>query len=291
MNYDVAQVIPASTACTIIAGDAAETADGAGPNADSPNQSNSGQNTVATATCSTDEAGLVQLTLNATSGASGTTSTNGNTVFVNFTGTPDITANDRFYVDFFTFGDGTTTADRVNNAIYRLLLEETDSNTGVFAGSAEYIMLNQLNVDEASTFSGITATGVDIVFIVHEDMTDEDSPRINYNDLGADGVTTQVADQIAAPSHSGVVSLDQANYKKADTVVVTLDDQDLNTDSGLIDIYIVKSDGKVGNGGSDHIVDITFDDNTWVALNATGFTLVETEVDSGSFVGSFQVPE
>jgi hypothetical protein len=135
---------------------------------------------------------------------------------VNFTtaSTPVVEVGDRFYVDIFTFGDGTTVADRVNNAIYRFELEETDNNTGVFIGEVEYVMLNQLNVDTAATFSGITPTSDDVVIIVHEDLTDEDSPRINYNDLGADGVITQVADQVAAPSHSGVVSFDSDNYKK-----------------------------------------------------------------------------
>jgi hypothetical protein len=61
---------------------------------------------------------------------------------VNFTSTADITANDRFYVDIFTFGDGATLDDRVNNAIYRFELEETDNDTGVFIGEVEYIMLN-----------------------------------------------------------------------------------------------------------------------------------------------------
>ena len=96
-------------------------------------------------------------------------------------------------------------------------------------------------------------------------MTDEDSPRINYLDLGADGVETQIADQVAAPSHSGVVTFDSANYKTADTVVVTLDDQDLNTDSDLLDVYITSTDDKVGNAGSDHVLDITFNDQTWQA--------------------------
>jgi hypothetical protein len=210
---------------------------------------------------------------------------------INFTGTAvDITTGDRFYVDIFTFGDGTAVADRTNNAIYRMELEETDDNTGEFTGSVEYIMLNQLNVDVASTFANITPTSDEVVMIVHEDLTDEDSPRVNYNDKGADGVITQIADQVAAPSHSGVVSFDSANYKTADTVVVTLDDQDLNVDSDLVDVYITKSDNKVGNSGSDHILDITFDDSTWTGLAATDFTLVETEVDSGIFVGSFQIP-
>jgi len=72
------------------------------------------------------------------------------TFTVNFTSTADITANDRFYVDIFTFGDGATLDDRVNNAIYRFELEETDNNTGTFVGEVEYVMLNQLNVDSES---------------------------------------------------------------------------------------------------------------------------------------------
>jgi len=217
---------------------------------------------------------------------------------VNFTvvsGMTSIDEGDRFYVDIFTFGDGTTVDDRVNNAIYRFELEETDNNTGTFVGEVEYVMLNQLNVDSESTFSGITPTSDDVVIIVHEDLTDEDSPRINYNDLGADGVTTQVADQVAAPSHSGVVSFDSDNYKKADTVVVTLEDQDLNVDSDLIDVYITKADAKVGNFGvtgasGDHLLDVTFNDEQWLELDDQTFTLVETGTDSGIFVGSFQVP-
>ncbi|MDC0036036.1 hypothetical protein OAI97_01025 [Nitrosopumilus sp.] len=215
------------------------------------------------------------------------------TVRVNFT-TATVSASevgDRIYLDFFTFGDGTTVADRVNNALYRFELEETDDNTGIFVGEVEYIMLNQLNVDSAATFGGITPTSDDVTIIVHEDLTDEDSPRINYLDLGADGVSTQIADQVAAPSHSGVVSFDSDNYKKADTVVVTLEDKDLSVDSELIDVYIVKSDDKVGNLGSDHLVDITFNDFTWDGLFETGFALVETDLDSGIFVGSFQVPD
>ena len=193
-----------------------------------------------------------------------------------------------FVADVFSFGD------RTNNAIYRLQLEETGFNTGVFAGEIEYIMLNQLNNDQDATYSGLSTVSDEITIIVHEDLTDEDSPRINYFDLGADGVDTQVSDQVEAPSHSGVVSFDSENYKTADTVVVTLDDQDLNTDSDLIDVYVTQSDNKVGDsshvGDRDHIMDVTFDDTLWTGLQGTGFTLVETDLDSGLFVGSFQIP-
>jgi len=123
-------------------------------------------------------------------------------------------------------------------------------------------------------------------------MTDEDSIRVNYLDLGADGVSTQIADQEAAPTHSGSADLDLDSYKIADTVVVTIEDQDLNTDSELIDVYLTSStDDKVGDGSGDHVADITFDDTVWTGLFETGFNLVETGIDSGIFVGSFQVPE
>jgi hypothetical protein len=166
-------------------------------------------------------------------------------------------------------------------------------------------MLNQLNSDattDSTTFGAATPTSDAIDIIVHLDMTDEDSPRINYLDLGADGVSTQIADQQAAPTHSGSADLDLDSYKIADTVVVTIIDQDLNVDSELIDVYITQADNKVGDNEASttaaeitangyHIADITFDDTLWDGLAATGFNLVETSADSGVFTGSFQVPD
>ena len=121
--------------------------------------------------------------------------------------------------------------------------------------------------------------------------------------------STQIADQVAAPSHSGVVTFDSANYKTADTVVVTLDDQDMNTDSELIDVYIASSNDHIGENAassSSYVLDITFNDVLWQSgsdarriqpdtpddgLEASGFTLVETAMShSGIFVGSFQIP-
>jgi len=223
-------------------------------------------------------------------------------IAINFTEghTTLATVDDYLYADIFTFGD------RNNNAIYRFLLEESDDNSATFEGDVEFVMLNQINNDLVGTYSGITATSDSITIIVHEDMTDEDSPRINYLDLGSDGVSTQIADQVAAPSHSGVVTFDSDNYKTADTVVVTVDDQDLNTDSGLLDVYITTSADHTGQSASTataYVLDITFNDVLWQAavgsatdgspddgLFASGFTLVETSVDSGLFTGSFQVP-
>ena len=232
-----------------------------------------------------------------------------------------------FVADFFSFGftnNGYTSSDRVANQIVRLELEESGDNTGEFVGSLEYVMINQLNILDASVYSGLTTISDEVTFIAIEDLTDEDSPRVNYLDLGADGVSTQIADQQAASTHSGMVSFGDSNYKVADTVTITLEDLDLNVDSSLIDIYTVVTTsgdtnydavGKVANSRTalsdgvslTRLLDVTFDDEIWQessqgtvtcgtpvsgtdGLGETGFTLVETGSDTGVFVGDFQIP-
>ena len=143
-------------------------------------------------------------------------------------------------MDFVTYGqsnDGIASSDRHNNAIYRLEVDETGANTGTYVAEVEYIMLNQLNVNATATYNATKHYDDANVIIVHNDLTDEDEVRINYLDMGADGVETQVADQLAAPTHSGVVEFDNDSYKEADTVVVTLTDSDLNTNPDIINIY------------------------------------------------------
>ena len=273
-------------------------------------------------------------------------------------------------LDFFSFGitdEGVTAGERINNNIIRIEVEETADNTATFGGTLEYIMLTQANILNPATYAVLAGATIDDdpVFVVHEDLTDEDAPRVNYNDLGADGVVTQVADQEEAPSHSGVVSFDSNTYKIADTVVITLEDQDLNADSEVIDIYTVVPRGLLGianvqNDGTllglniaatvvdDAAVDeigvtgfgitsdptvpfgrilfVTFDDEKWFStanfnllgvgaaagsvstgsacglagltpsdaandgLDSTGFTLVETGIETGIFLGDFQIP-
>jgi hypothetical protein len=252
--------------------------------------------------------------------------------FVYNSGSPSLTASgttsDAIVADFFSFGfnnDGLKQNERIANQIVRFELEETGDNTGTFAGTVEYIMLNQLNILDQNTYNALTPIANDPTFIVIEDLDNEDSPRVNYNDLGADGVTTQVSAQQAAPAHSGIVSFNSHNFKTADTVTVTVQDVDLNVDSDLIDIYTVVSlDGTLKDvvgknstsilltSGDDlgRLLDITFDDSKWTSpatgsacatslsnagvtdtgLGATGFTLIETGPSSGTFVGDFQIP-
>ncbi|MCV0401909.1 MAG: hypothetical protein K5777_08045 [Nitrosopumilus sp.] len=195
----------------------------------------------------------------------------------------DITEKEAFVADFFSFGftdDGLEDNQRIANQLIRIEAEETGDNTSTFEGSLEYVMLNQLNILDASTYTSLSPIADDPSFIVIEDLDDEESPRVNYLDLGADGVKTQVADQEEAPSHSGIVSFDSDSYKEADTVTITLEDLDLNVDSDLIDIYTVVSTDTHGLydivGDSDNtitfstgeelgrLLDITFDDEPWV---------------------------
>ncbi len=223
-------------------------------------------------------------------------------------------------VDFMSFGytdDGVQGSERIADQIIRIEAEETDDDTGVFEGSLEYIMVNQLNIVKQDTFKDVTPNSDAPVFVVIEDLTDEDSPRVSYLDVGSDGVATQVSDQEPAPSHSGVVTFDSNRYKVADTVTITLDDADLNVDSGIIEVYTIDPiTGFIGEGGIE-VLTVTFDDEDWITplsasddprapgplcrsdlvaitsdtgLDATKFTLVESSKDSGVFTGSFQIP-
>jgi hypothetical protein len=85
---------------------------------------------------------------------SGTTITQplSGTVVVTFTSSNSaIAVGDQFAADFFSFGGS------VNNAIYRVEMEETGDNTATFEGTAEYVMLNQINFDQAATYNGVNA--------------------------------------------------------------------------------------------------------------------------------------
>ncbi len=227
--------------------------------------------------------------------------------------------------DFMSFGyinDGAISSDRINNSIYRIEAEETGDNTGVFAGTLEFLMLNQLNILDAQTYNGITTIADDPVFIVHRDLDDEAAPRVSYNDLGADGVVTQVADQEDAPTHYSTTLFDRPTYYNGETVIVIVNDQDLNTDVDLIDIYTTvnktgdPADSTVGRSGLPilstelplgNLFEIEFENIPWkdtsnvcstilrtggieTSLFETGFTLIEEGSAAGTFTGDFIVP-
>jgi len=190
-----------------------------------------------------------------------------------------------------------------NHANYRVEVEETDDNTGIFVGDVEFIMFNQNTIDDDQS-GALTATSDSISMAMTADLTGTDAPRISYNDTDGDGVYTKVSDQVDAPSHSGTVEFDQESYKIADTVTITLTDMDLNTDSELIDVYLTQSTDKVEDADTadygKHILDVYFGDAEFnddcesqlagSGLFDTGFQLVETSNTSGVFTGTFQIP-
>jgi len=202
---------------------------------------------------------------------------------------------------------------RINDAIYRFEAEETTSNSGQYIGTVEYIMLNQINIYNADTFTGLETIGDELDVIVHEDLTDEDGLEMIYLDTDAQGVQTQVSEKEDAPTYSGIITFDDSSYKVADTVTVTLDDADLNTDSDIIDIYTVTSNDVIAlqnDDGSERdgsrLFDVTINDALWqsctvvdsddvviaegLGLSSYMSTLVETEKDSGLFTTTFQIP-
>ncbi|HVZ62278.1 MAG TPA: hypothetical protein VG896_01170 [Candidatus Nitrosotalea sp.] len=156
-------------------------------------------------------------------------------------------------VDFFSIGligDGTQNSQRINNGIYRYELEETGDNTGVFTGTNQYVMLNQLNIFDANTYTNLRPIQHDVFFPAIQDMLQSEAraPQVTYLDLGQDGVNTQISAQQDIPTHTGVISFDSKTYKIGDTVTITLNDQDLNVNNDLIDIYTAVTPALNSNG-------------------------------------------
>jgi hypothetical protein len=64
-------------------------------------------------------------------------------------------------------------------------------------------MLNQLNINKDATYTTLANIDSDITIIVEQDMTDEDSPRINYLDLGSDFLFLMFFSELQAPDRIG----------------------------------------------------------------------------------------
>ena len=180
-----------------------------------------------------------------------------------------------FVLDVFTFGivDGET----LNNAIYRPLLEETSSGSGVFEGTIEYKMLNQLTVDDAATYNDVVAVGDELVIILDDGYTGTSAPELAYD---GDHVRED------APSYTGEVSFDSDTYRVADEVTVTVVDPDLNVDADGIDIYTVQANS---TEAADTLLHLKIADGCTIDA-FENLSLRETADDSGTFEGSFDVP-
>ena len=86
-------------------------------------------------------------------------------------------------MDFVTYGqsnDGVAQSDRHNNSIWRFESKENAVNSGVMKTEVDFTMLNQINVNQTSTYNNTKTDWEENRIIVHQDMTDEDEIRVNY---------------------------------------------------------------------------------------------------------------
>ena len=211
--------------------------------------------------------------------------------------------------DVLSFGLENNNKNRdVNNAIYRFELEESGDNTGVFEGTLEYTVTNQLNVISPQLIESLTMIDDDIKFLVPNVLLDkEQGITISYSDLASTGVNIVSSIKSGITTHSGVVSTDADSYRFGRSVTVTLNDPDLNLQHDRIDIYRVINDPSsphvdtVGSlNGDTVLLDIIIKGVRYKrctvagvehgGLASTGFTLQETGHATGIFQGSFKMP-
>ena len=177
--------------------------------------------------------------------------------------------------DVFTLGENDD-GETENHAIYRALLEETSSGSGMFEGTIEYKMLNQLSVDDPATYDDVKAMGDELVIILDDGYTGTSAPTVAYD---GDHVRED------APTYTGEVSFDSDTYRVADEVTVTLVDPDLNADADGIDIYTVNATV----GDNTELLNLEIADGCTIDA-FENLSLRETTDDSGTFAGSFDVP-
>ena len=220
-----------------------------------------------------DDVGLTAAGITDEVDADGGDVVTGATITLTYTNDVDNSADRTVIFDIFTFG-----AD-ASDAIYRALLEETDSASGVFEGTIEYQVLNQRTVDRPDTHDDVVAIDDELAMILNSDMTGSDAPEFTYD---GDNASED------APTNTGEVSVDASTYRVSDDVTITLVDADLNTDSGAREIYrIVNS-----SGGTEmpRVASIAIGDLSCVS-EIQDVSLRETASDSGIFEGSFEVPD
>ncbi len=205
--------------------------------------------------------------------------------------------------DLFSFGNKNN--QLVNNAIYRAELQETSANSGVFSGTMQYAVINQLNQFDPNLIKSLQTFGSNIKFLVSTELTDANA--IHFSILGTQGGTsTTVTSQHNLTTHTGVVTLDSPSYRIGSDVTITVNDPDLVTDANTIITYPSvndpnsSADDTVGDNGGNILLEVwikgfrfqhcTINGVTYGGLAATGFTLTETGPGTGIFQGIFKMP-
>ena len=207
-------------------------------------------------------------------------------------------------IDFFSFGQKNN--QEINNAIYRFELEETANNSGIFVGTLEYAVTNQVNILDLSLITSLRTIDDRIKFLVNNRLIDEEGINIAYSDISQVGVTTSTSAKTDILTHSGTVSVTSPTFRFGQPVFIVLKDPDLNSKHDNIETYLVVNDPNspnvdtVGTSGGDILLELLIKDIRYQrctingvpygGLASTGFTLTETGPNSGIFEGSFKMP-
>ena len=190
-------------------------------------------------------------------------------------------------LDILSFGE---TDDGVeNNAVYRHLVTETDTG-GVFEGTLEYVMLNQINIADPATYGSIVTQSDELVLIIDDEYSGNDL-QISYDDETA---------HVEVLTSGGTVSLDSDSYSTNGSVSVTVIDQDLNVDNEDDEKYTLHANGTVAREISEaKLLVFEIDDTVWDNRCGTNdetyglpddFTLEESADEPGTFTASFDIP-
>lgn len=206
--------------------------------------------------------------------------------------------------DLFSFGLDNK-LNGINNSIYRFELEETSDNSSTFEGTLEYAIANQLNILDVNFIKAISTIDDDVKFLITDRSVDEEGIFISYSDLDKVGLSTTVSTRSDIVTHSGVVSTGSTSYRFGQSVVIILNDPDLNLKSDKIDVYSVINDPNSPNvdtvgGNGVKMLEILIKDVRYKrctingvehgGLASTGFNLIETGSSTGIFEGSFNMP-
>ena len=209
------------------------------------------------------------------------------------------------HIDLFSFGVAGGAGGVINNAVYRLELEETGAGSGVFEGTVEYVVIDARNGADPGLAASLVAYGDDVRVATGGDMTGDDAVTVSYEDVGGAGGAEPVAADADAPSNAGSVHLGAASYGFGRPVTITVIDADLNTDHGTVETYRVEDDASsphadaVAAGGA-LLLEVTIKGERYQrctvggvehgGLAASGFALVETGPATGVFEGTFKMP-
>ena len=206
--------------------------------------------------------------------------------------------------DLFSFGLDSS-LNGINNSVYRFELEETSDNSSTFEGTLEYAITNQLNILDPNFIKTISTIDDDVKFLITDRSIDEEGAFISYSDLDNVGLSTTISTKSDIVTHSGVVSTGSSSYRFGQSVVIILNDPDLNLKSEKIDVYHVINDpfspnvDTIGSNGV-KMLEILIKDVRYKrctinglehgGLASTGFNLIETGPSTGIFEGSFNMP-